>query len=117
MAIHRLLWSAILVGGCSVGLTSPVLARPEYNKEFWVHYAKQINAHAGVKCVACHEGTDKKNRNIYGKAVKDALGESGVKDPAKIKAAFDKVAKEKSAIDGKTFGDLINDGKLPAAKP
>ena len=38
------------------------------------------------------------------------------KDEAKIKEAFTKTEKEKSAIEGKTFGDLLKDGKLPASK-
>ena len=38
------------------------------------------------------------------------------KDVAKIKAALEKGGKEKSATDGKTFIDLINDGKMPGTK-
>lgn len=92
-------------------------ARMEYNKEFWMMYAKQIGTQNGVKCVACHEGADKKKRNNYGAVLKEKLGGTEIKDPAKIKAALEKAAKEQSAVEGKTFGDLINDGKLPATKP
>ena len=67
-----------------------------------------------MKCAACHNGgDDKKKRNDYGKALAAALGEKDVKDPEKIKAALDRAVKEKSGTDGKTFGDLIKEGKLP----
>ncbi len=106
----------LLIFAC-FGAGRPVEARPEYNKTFWMHYAKPLAAHNAVKCVACHEGADKKNRNSYGKVVGEKLKEKGVKDVEKIKAALEQAAKEKSAIEGKTFGDLIEAGQLPASKP
>jgi hypothetical protein len=38
------------------------------------------------------------------------------KDVAKIKEALVKVEKEKSSVEGKTFGDLLKEGKLPSGK-
>jgi hypothetical protein len=35
---------------------------------------------------------------------------------AKIKEALVETEKEPSAIEGKTFGDLLREGKLPASK-
>jgi hypothetical protein len=35
----------------------------------------------------------------------------------KIKEALKKTEKGKSSVEGKTFGDLINDGKLPGKAP
>jgi hypothetical protein len=92
-------------------------ARKQYNDVFWMHYAEQLAAHRAVKCVACHEGPTKKVRNDYGKAFLEHLKGRDVKDPDAIKAALDKAAKEPSALQGKTFGDLIKEGKLPASKP
>lgn len=98
-------------------------ARPDYNKTFWMQYAGELAAQAGVKCVVCHVGEDKKNRNDYGKAVGEALlskevgGMKNEKNVDKIKAALKKAEAGKSAVDGKTFGDLIKEGKLPASKP
>ena len=89
------------------------LARPQYNKEFWAKYEKEIGKQAeSVKCGACH-GKDKKVRNDYGKALGTALDSKDQKDVDRIKSALDKAAKEKSGTEGKTFGDLIKEGKLP----
>lgn len=95
-------------------------ARPNYNKEFWAKYDKEIGKLKDTtRCGACHFGSDKKNRNDYGKAMGEALvskdvgGKKDETDLDKIKAALDKAAKEKSGTEGKTFGDLIKDGKLP----
>ena len=95
-------------------------ARPNYNKEFWAKYDKEIGKFKETtKCNVCHFGAEKKNRNDYGKAVGEALvskdvgGKKQETDLDKIKAALDKAAKEKSGTEGKTFGDLIKDGKLP----
>jgi hypothetical protein len=111
----------VLIAGFAVLCSSQVAqARPEYNKHFWEMYKKEIGAQAdAVKCNACHFGDVKKNRNDYGKAMHKALGEDQkqVKDADKIKAALEKTAKEKSGTDGKTFGDLIKDGKLPGKNP
>ena len=92
-------------------LASNAHARPDYNKEFWAAYPS-LKEHAETKCGACH-GSDKKVRNDYGKAFGTALGEKNIKDAEKIKEALKKTEAEKSGTDGKTFGDLIKDGKLP----
>jgi cytochrome c553 len=94
-----------------------VQARPKYFAEFKNAYEKVAAEADKVKCNVCHFGQEKKNRNDYGKAVADALGEKNVMDVEKIKEALKKAEKEKSATAGKTFGDLINDGKLPGKSP
>ena len=88
-------------------------ARPNYNMAFQATY--DFAAAKEAKCNVCHMGTEKKMRNPYGVAVGKALGEAKVTDAAKIKAAFETANGEKSAVAGKTFGDLIKDGKLPAS--
>lgn len=89
-------------------------ARPNYLKDFTRQYPKVKEAKK-VKCNVCHMGKSKKNRNNYGKAVAKTLGDTKVKDSEKVKEALKKAEEEKSAIDGKTFGDLLKDGKLPAS--
>lgn len=102
---------------CVVGLASSrVEARPEYNKVFWEHYAKQVGAHS-VKCTACHSRPDKKSRNNYANVLKTKLGAANIKDHDQIRSALDEAAKEPSAIPEKTFGDLINEGILPGTQP
>lgn len=89
-------------------------ARPKYFKEFKTKYP-DVKEAAKVKCNVCHMGKSKKDRNNYGKAFGKALGATKVNDVDKIKEGLTKTEKEKSAVEGKTFGDLLKDGKLPAA--
>ncbi|MBI1344660.1 hypothetical protein GC163_00075 [bacterium] len=93
-------------------------ARPDYlNKAFIPMYETTKAEAEKVKCGVCHYGTDKKNRNDYGKAMGEALGGKNIKDVEKLKEALTKIEKEKSSVEGKTFGDLIKDGKLPGKNP
>lgn len=98
-----------------LSIGSPAAARPNYNKAFQAKYP-DLAAAKEAKCGVCHAGMDKKVRNDYGKAVGKALGAKKVTDATKIDNALDTAAGEASAISGKTFGDLIKDGKLPASK-
>ncbi len=111
MRISGLVCLAVFTGAAVLS-SATAYARPNYNKEFWAKYDKEIGSLKQTGCKACH-GEDKKVRNDYGKAVGKALGGPKITDVDKIKAAFDEAAKEKSATEGKTFGDLIKDGKLP----
>lgn len=88
-------------------------ARPNYNNEFKATYGSNAAA-VEAKCGVCH-GAEKKIRNAYGMAVGAALGEPKVTDAAKIKAALETAAGKPSAVAGKTFGDLLKEGKLPAS--
>ena len=69
-----------------------------------------------VKCNVCHKGKSKKMRNAYGEVL-DALldKKADAKNKEKIAEALDKVAGEKSPA-GPTFGELMKEGKLPAAE-
>jgi hypothetical protein len=96
-------------------------ARTKYRTTFKQEYKKVAESNK-VTCDVCHVPKKKKtDRNNYGKALlktlKEAVGDipdKGVVDVKKIKESLKKVEKEKSAIDGKTFGDLLKEGKLPA---
>jgi len=95
-------------------------ARPNYLKVFkstYPEFAK--NTAVKINCTVCHPAVDnkkKKHRNNYGVAVKEALGTKKEKDTDKITEALKKIASQESHVDGKTFGDQINDGKLPGNK-
>jgi hypothetical protein len=107
------------VGAAMVGGPQDAQARPGYMKGFNTEYPALKDLVEPVKCGVCH-GKDKKTRNDYGMAVGEALGAKDVKGDGseeKIKAALEKAAKGKSSTEGKTFGDLIKDGKLPGKNP
>ena len=111
-------WMAcgIALAAASIWLAPSADARPNYNKEFWGMYPSLAEQKEATSCGACH-GKEKKVRNDYGKAVGEALGGTKVLDAEKIKAALTKAEGEKSGTDGKTFGELIKDGKLPGKLP
>lgn len=108
----------VLFGGLVCGLLAkPASARKEYFDGFKEKYGsdKQLAPLIDdAKCFVCHVGKSKKNRNDYGKALSKLLMKE--KDKAKIQEALGKVEGEKSP-DGKTFGELIKEGKLPGGEP
>jgi hypothetical protein len=106
---------AVLLGSVLLLGQQSVQARPNYCKTFIADYPA-VKAAKDTKCGICHEGEPKdKTWNNYGQAFGKALGKKKG-DDAEAKAALTKAEGEKSAVDGKTFGDLIKDGKLPASK-
>jgi hypothetical protein len=112
-----------MVGGLALGalvlasLGHEAEARPPYLKEFIGTYPAVKSEAESSKCLVCHYGESKKNRNDYGKAFGEALGSPNIKEAEKIVAALKKSEAGKSAVDGKTFGQLIADGKLPGKNP
>ena len=112
----RKIWTWVAVVA-ALAITAEAQARPDYlNKGFTPAYPALKAEIETAKCGICH-GSDKKVRNDYGKAFGAALGEPKVTDVEKIKAALKKAEAEKSSTEGKTFGDLIKDGKLPGKNP
>jgi hypothetical protein len=103
-----------VVAGLVIGFSTRVEARPNYKKVFDSTYEKVAKDNK-TNCNVCHEGDEKKNRNNYGQAFGKVIAKME-KDEAKVKEALVKIEKEKSAVEGKTFGDLLKDGKLPASK-
>lgn len=92
-------------------------ARPQYLiKAFRPSYPQLEAETKKVKCNICHFGKKKTNRNNYGSTLHEALGEGAknIKDADKVKAALKVIEEKESAVDGKTFGQLIEEGKLPA---
>lgn len=91
-------------------------ARPQYLKAFKTEY-ENVAKENKVNCFVCHEKTDgkldKKNWNAYGKALGKNLTKKNEKDADALKEALGKAAKMDSEVEGKTFGDLLKDGKLP----
>lgn len=107
--------AAVLLASCWLTSGRSADARPPYCKAFIDHYTN-VTAAAQTKCGICHAGDDKKVRNNYGMAMEAALPGKNCKDDAAIKAALVKIEGEMSAVAGKTFGDLLKAGQLPASK-
>ncbi len=122
-----LLSCVAIVGALIVLSTSrPAKAFPEFRKEFIAKYVKQDAGDAKemefaqicekAKCNICHEGKNKKNRNVYGKQLARLLTEDDKENKAKIQESLEKVSAMKSKADdtsAPTFGELIKAGKLP----
>jgi hypothetical protein len=100
----------------------PADAHPEYQREFQNAYAKKPDVDKEfkklvrtAKCYICHQGKeDRKNYNVYGKAMTAHLVEADKKNKKKISKALETVAAELSSGEGSpTFGELIAKGELP----
>jgi hypothetical protein len=111
-----LLAGVLMFGGLLFVSSNEADGRPQYNKAFGDAYPdnKAVGElAANAKCTVCHVGANKKMRNDYGMALGKAIGAKDEKDAQKIKDALKKIEAEKSGTEGKTFGDLLKDGKLP----
>jgi hypothetical protein len=118
---------SVTLAAVVMGLTfNTAVARPNYKGAFKREYKKAKALHK-MGCAVCHPKKDnkkKKIRNDYGMAISKAFGKdkagdpiTKVKDKDKIADALEKAAKEKSSVEGKTFGDLIKEGKAPGKAP
>jgi hypothetical protein len=87
--------------------TGSANARPQNLKAFTETYPNVADA-ATAKCAVCHEGTDKKTRNGYGKALGASIGKANEKDADVIKAALKKVEES-----NKEYAEKLKAGKLP----
>lgn len=106
---------AVAVAWSVIGVES-AQARPQYKAGFEQEYpevSEKNGTEGKVTCFVCHPEKEKKKRNAYGDALTKALGKTMIKDKEEISKAFKKVEGEKSAVEGKTYGDLLKEGKLP----
>ncbi len=127
-ALYIVLLAGLGIATLAVGRVETARAMPPFKKVFDTKYVKpdgdekQKAFAASVKkhnCNVCHKGKTKKMRNAYGEAL-DKLIEKTEKDPKKIEEALNKVAEQKSKPDdatSPTFGELIEQGQLPAGIP
>jgi cytochrome c553 len=106
-----LLFGLVLVGLVFASNLNSAQARPGYLKAFKTTYKDVAKANK-VTCAACHPVKDKKVRNDYGKALGKNIGKKNEKDAKKIAAGLKKTEKNKNK-DGKTFGSILEAGKLP----
>ena len=107
-------------------MTEKVSARPNYKSSFdaATKDSKAADLLKEAKCNVCHFGTKRADRNDFGKAVNKHIDKdtfNKLKDnkanlTKKIDEAIKAALKEKSPS-GKTFGELIDAGELPAKNP
>ena len=89
-------------------------ARPQYFEKFKKTYEPLAETAESKRCAVCHGMGKKTERNAYGKALVETLGEGkNVKEAAAVEKALRAAEAKKSEVAGKTFGELIKEGKLP----
>jgi hypothetical protein len=113
VAITLLVWLA-----CGA-IGSPTHGREPYFAAFKEKYAPDAESEYGklvtvTRCNVCHaDKMPKSKRNVYGIALSKVIAKNE-KNKANMDAALGKIEGEKSPS-GKTFGELIKEGKLPGA--
>lgn len=119
-----------LVAGTLLSRIETAHAIPAFKKEFDTKYVSSspstpaeeslVAAVKKAKCNVCHVGKKKTDRNAYGNALAELLDKKAdAKDQEKIKAALDKVAamhSDPNDPNSPTFGELIQEGKLPGGE-
>jgi len=114
--LARISFAAIVAVVFVVAAGGNATARPKYATtatKLYPDLAKKHGTNGKLGCAVCHPVKSKKKRNNYGVALSKQLTKKNESDLDKIKEALTKTEKEKSATDGKTFGDLIKAGELP----
>ena len=106
VAVAGLILASAFAGGAD--------ARPAYKSAFEKKYPK-VKENNKITCGVCHPEKSKKVKNDYGTALGKVI-KKNEKDKDKIAEALGKIESEKSSVEGKTFGDLLKDGKLPGDK-
>ena len=100
-----------------LGFGSSADARPNYNKAFQAKYPDLEAAEKRPSAAFATKAWTRRSATTTARRLVRTWAARRVMDADQINGALDKVAGEPSAIDGKTFGDLIKDGKLPNTKP
>ena len=110
-----------------VALASTASALPAFQLEFKKEYVDSLTdkkfaeeiSKADVKCLVCHQGKNRKNRNAFGAEVAKLLTKKDIKDHDKIAAGLKKALamhvdpkNEKS----ETYMDRLQAGKWPGGQ-
>ena len=103
-----------LVGAVIISTNPHAEARPQYLKQFAETYPGLSEPLTETKCGLCHTPGSKKERIAYGEALLKALKDGeNVKDVKQLTAALRATEGMPSSTAETTFGQLIQDGKLP----
>lgn len=115
--MHRLLsrtGPTLLLAGLT-GWCEPAEARPLHNAVFKTEYGTHYAQRQSLSCTVCHRGngSDKRELNPYGEAVRQQLDGKRPVDRAAISEGLRAIEHLPSQIPKRTFGDLIRIGLLP----
>ena len=118
MKKNKSLWIMALICFCIVGMVlftshQPAEARNKFVKVFAKTYPDLKPLVKKEKCKICHPAKKKKELNKYGEAMGKVLPKKNSKDEEAIKKSLTDIEDKESDVKGKTFGELIKDGKLP----
>jgi hypothetical protein len=118
MSRRAIVWGA--AAALAAGIGSTVAARPLYLTAFKEHYktAQGKPNLNGAKCNMCHIGApNTKQWNVYGEALRAALGAQNVTDRAKIDAALTAAEGKMNPATNQSFIAMINADKFPGSAP
>ena len=116
----------VLVVPVLMAIAAPAFAVKPFYDEFKKDYldtakdkkfAEMVDK--GDKCLVCHQGKNKKNRNVFGQEVAKLLTKKDAKNTEKMDGAFKKVlAMHVDPKDDKseTYLDRLNSGQWPGGK-
>jgi hypothetical protein len=117
----------LLVVPVLIAFVAPAAALPPFQIEFKKDYidslkdkkfAEEMNK-ADVKCLVCHQGKQKKNRNDFGKVVSKFLTKKDAKDKDKIAAGLKKslaMHVDPKNDKSETYMDRLMASKWPGGK-
>jgi hypothetical protein len=105
-------------------LASPAGALPAFQLDFKKEYVDNLKdkkfaeeiSKADVKCLVCHQGKNRKNRNAFGAEVAKLLTKKDIKDHEKIAAGLKKALAmhvDPKNPKSETFLDRLQAGKWP----
>jgi hypothetical protein len=106
------------------GVAQPAAGVQQFYDAFVAQYIKEHPDKAfaesvskDAKCLVCHQGKSRKNRNVFGKELDVLLDKkTDAKDQEKILAAFKKVMDmhvDPKNDKSETYGDRVKASKLP----
>src|SRR6185436_14647811 len=108
----------------SIAIALPAGAYPQFQKAFQDGYLKSLKdkkfaeamEKGDVKCLVCHQGKQKKNRNAFGKEVSKILTKKDQKDTEKIAAGLKKALSmhvDPKNDKSETYLDRLSKGQWP----
>lgn len=106
--------ASVLTGLLTLPCVQTAHARPLYMRGFSQQYPHIEPLTREAKCSVCHCKEQKRAINEYGQALAKALKIKNVKNRDVISKSLVEAEEAESTTPGKTFGDLIKEGKLPS---